>query len=570
MSPRQQILKYHERTKHFPDRTARSPGYMDWATQPDPFRRFAGAALTPLPLPARDAGPDYDDLFAPGVVEPVRVNLASISAMLELSLGLSAVKQLGPSQWALRMNPSSGNLHPTEGYLIVGPIAGLEEGGGVFHYAPKEHALERRGAFAADVWPRLAVEFPPHSFFVGLSSIHWREAWKYGERAYRYCQHDVGHAAAAVAIAAALCGWRAFSMDAMGDDEVAALLGLDRAGDFDAAEPEHPDLLLAVVPGPYRRDDVATCLPGGAVAQVAASFSTGQANALSPGHVDWHIIDVAADAGRKPAGEWLASQAEFSALAEPRPFDRPSVPAATIIRQRRSAVAMDGETALTSPQFYRMLERTMPRIDRTPWSAIGSPACVHLVLFVHLVEGLPPGLYCLARSSSARPKLEAAMRRDFAWTSPPNSPETLPLFLLEPGDFRAVAWRVSCGQQIAGAGALSLGMIAEFEPRLRQHGAWLYRRLFWETGVIGQMLYLEAEVAGVRGTGIGCFFDDAVHEVFGLTGTTFQSLYHFTIGGAVDDSRLTTFAPYPQRNRPGVIDSPRQVPRPSSRPGIGD
>ena len=48
-------------------------------------------------------------------------------------------------------------------------------------------------------------------------------------------------------------------------------------------------------------------------------------------------------------------------------------------------------------------------------------------------------------------------------------------------------------------------------------------RLFWETGVIGQVLYLEAEAAGVRATGIGCFFDDPVHQVFGFNDATFQS-----------------------------------------------
>jgi len=35
-------------------------------------------------------------------------------------------------------------------------------------------------------------------------------------------------------------------------------------------------------------------------------------------------------------------------------------------------------------------------------------------------------------------------------------------------------------------------------------------------GAIGQVLYLEAEAAGVRATGIGCFYDDPVHQVYGL------------------------------------------------------
>jgi hypothetical protein len=57
-------------------------------------------------------------------------------------------------------------------------------------------------------------------------------------------------------------------------------------------------------------------------------------------------------------------------------------------------------------------------------------------------------------------------------------------------------------------------------------------------------LYLEAEAAGVRATGIGCFFDDPVHRVFGIEDLAFQSIYHFTVGGAVDDPRLTMLAPY--------------------------
>jgi len=66
---------------------------------------------------------------------------------------------------------------------------------------------------------------------------------------------------------------------------------------------------------------------------------------------------------------------------------------------------------------------------------------------------------------------------------------------------------------------------------------------------LGQALYLEAEAAGVRGTGIGCFFDDAVHDILGLSGDQFQSLYHFTVGGPVDDDRLATLPPYSHLNR---------------------
>jgi hypothetical protein len=63
-------------------------------------------------------------------------------------------------------------------------------------------------------------------------------------------------------------------------------------------------------------------------------------------------------------------------------------------------------------------------------------------------------------------------------------------------------------QDIAGGGCFSLGMLAHFEPTLRSRHAWMYPRLFWEAGLLGQVLYLEAHAVGISATGIGCYFDD--------------------------------------------------------------
>jgi nitroreductase len=71
-----------------------------------------------------------------------------------------------------------------------------------------------------------------------------------------------------------------------------------------------------------------------------------------------------------------------------------------------------------------------------------------------------------------------------------------------------------------------------------------YRHLHWEAGMLGQQLYLEAEAQGWRGTGIGCFFDDAVHDILGLKDEGFQVLYHFSVGMPVDDPRLLTRPAY--------------------------
>src|SRR5205823_3528423 len=158
--------------------------------------------------------------------------------------------------------------------------------------------------------------------------------------------------------------------------------------------------------------------------------------------------------------------------------------------------------------------------------------------------GLASGLYFLERNATVHEAFKAACRDTFAWQRVADAPEHLRLYLLAEGDLRQVAQTVSCHQEIAADGAFSLGMIAEFGDRIRERGAWWYRRLFWEAGVLGHVLYLEAEAAGVRSTGIGCYFDDEMHALLGIGDHSWQSLYHFTLGGAMDDPRLSTLPPY--------------------------
>ena len=86
-------------------------------------------------------------------------------------------------------------------------------------------------------------------------------------------------------------------------------------------------------------------------------------------------------------------------------------------------------------------------------------------------------------------------------------------------------------------------MLTKFEDNLIR-SANQYPLLFWETGMIGQALYLAAESDGYRGTGIGCFFDDLVHDLLGLKDQQWQSLYHFTVGKHIEDRRISTKPAY--------------------------
>ena len=205
---------------------------------------------------------------------------------------------------------------------------------------------------------------------------------------------------------------------------------------------------------------------------------------------------------------------------------------------------MDGQTTVPAAVFLDAMDRLLPHRGVPPWDVLPWRPRVHPVLFVHRVAGLPPGLYVLVRDPAAEDGLRASFRPDFGWTRPGRVPPDLPLFLLEPGDARSFARMASCQQAIASDSAYSLGMLGLFASSLEE-GAWWYRRLFWETGVLGQVLYMEAEAQGHRGTGIGCYFDDVVHEVLGVGDHRLRDLYHFTVGGAVEDTRLVTRPAYP-------------------------
>lgn len=528
------VLDYHERSKHHLQRYAPGPGGLDWATQPDPFRRFAGAPEQALPLLVDELPPCWDDLFGTARGAPQPLQGENIAHLLQLSLGLSAWKSYGDNRWALRCNPSSGNLHPTEAYLICPELPGLPPG--VYHYRPDRHGLERR-ATAPLAWANGSNG--SNGFFIALTGIHWREAWKYGMRAFRYCQHDCGHAMAAVAYAAAALGWPARLLTDWGDDTLAALTGTDRTADFVGAETETPEALLWIGPGsPPERAAV--------LALLANAPWAGQANTLSPEHRDWPDIPRIAEATRMPAGASLAAQvAPPLPPLPPLPSLAPASrePVSRLIRQRRSAQAFDDISALDAQRFYRMLDALLPRSGQPPWALLAQAPAVHPVLFVHRVAGLEPGIYCLPRTPHALDELRAALRPDWLWARAGDGPAHLPLYLLAPLDVREFAATASCHQDIAATSAFSMAMLARFDD-IDAAQPWRYRVRFWEAGLLGQVLYLEAEAAGVQGTGIGCYFDDAVHRALGLDTARFQDIYHFTVGTAVPDLRLSSAPGY--------------------------
>lgn len=539
------VYEYHDQTKHQLQRYARSLGYMDWKNQPDPFRRYDQASILPLNHPPSTETPSYDSLFEACRTSAARINRDSVSRLFYESLAISAWKQAGGNRWSLRVNPSSGNLHPTEAYLIAGPVQGLSEASAVYHYSAYRHALERQAVLAKEEWHALSHGLPPDFLMIALTSIHWRESWKYGERAFRYCHHDVGHAIGAVTFAAAALGWETRLIHCVTDTDLKTLLGLHQQ---EGIEAEHPDCLLAVYPFDTDRAwvDPLIDLPVALLERLKTTEFEGNPNLLSDDHHDWPIIGQVAKACRSNS-PYRFNHKHHSRTAHDLDNELNAdrrISARRIMRERRSALSMDGHGAISSDTFYRLLAHVTPYAGNNILEVLPWRACISLAIFVHRVEGLQAGLYMLVRDPAHEASLKKALHPELCWEKPDSCPKALPLYLLQEADTREVSKIISCHQDIAADGAFALGMLAAFDASLEQHGAQFYTRLFWETGLIGQILYLEAEAAGIRSTGIGCFFDDVMHEVLGISDHGWQSLYHFTVGTPVEDARLQPLPAY--------------------------
>jgi len=285
---------------------------------PEPFRRYEGAPLVDLEAEAREY----------------------ISNLFFHSAAISASKvSPGGMRYALRVNPSSGNLHPTEFHFATRGLAGWEDG--IYHYRPDAHAAEQRAKGTPPFEARLTIV---------LSSIAWREAWKYRERAYRYCLLDAGHASEALVLAARALGCTARVKAMFVDREI------ERA--FRLADDEWPMLVIEVEGAPEAEHGVTPLV-----------WTPGEPNRLSDEILEYPAIEEIHRATRletagteEPAATWAG------------PWS------AAIARRRRSALDFEGGPRTIGREQYEDL--------------LGcARGLVTLYAFVHRVEGMAPGLY---------------------------------------------------------------------------------------------------------------------------------------------------------------------------------
>jgi SagB-type dehydrogenase family enzyme len=489
--------EYHEFTSHTVESLRQSQHVLDWANMPNPFRHYEGVPVLDLPAdPPSPETPALDVLQGFTGATPAHDGPAFLSQLLFYCASISASK-LVPStgyRYALRVNPSSGNLHPTEFHFVTRGLKGWPDG--LYHYRPSSHMAEQRAL--GDFEVKLAGSSAPITFV--LTSIAWREAWKYGNRAYRYCLHDIGHAWQALALAARAIGCDAFAVGQFPDDDVARLCRLN--------EDEWPMFIIEVRGGsiPLNERDPA-CEPG----HREIVWYGGDPNQLSREQTVYKQIDEIHEATKFRVDSLTSdSPASQGSVLEPPPRSS-TRPFGEVVRMRRSALDFLGGTkSMSLTQLWALLAAANQPLTVD----FADARFIQLYLYVHRVSGLQPGVYRL-------------------------SPEGAGLEHVKSGDQRVAAAGLSLGQDLAGNACVAFSMIGDLDRATSAHGDRGYRYVHFEAGAIGHRLYLAAEALGLGATGIGAFYDEEVHRYLNLTPEQGRVVYHFAVGYPVRDYRVS-------------------------------
>jgi len=507
------IARAHEHGSHVrPGQLAQ--GGKQQGAMPDKFLRFPRTRML-------DLRPDGADGW--------------VSALLRDACGITTWKCLMGQQvrWPLRANPSAGALYPNEVYAFgdCSTVPGWDGGGALFHYHPFWHALELVFELPRPLWRHLQEQFPDgaETILVAVTALYWRTAWKYGDVAFHAVERDTGHVLACLAYAALASTARCCLIEeSLSDDDLAGLLGLhDRSPDA-----QQPQALLAITHGAGASPPSRIVIPPALLAGPLLNPSCGACRGQLPQCVaDGHYASWKACAPVGHSELWTAGLRHVGVMPS---WAVDSEQLRRLIAGRRSVIAFDRGAPISCETFFDILHAALP--DAEPLRTLlpfRRPMVPLVLLAVHRVYELPRGLYALVRDPErlAWLKSEECCSRPYLWTPVDRCPAELPLLALSFDEgLEEVMATAALGQPVAQDGAIAATIFVEYEPAIRDHGAWIYRRLIWEASAVSHAMWLAAEAAGLRAAAVGAFFGSWTHDVLGIDGCQFRDMYHLNFG----------------------------------------
>jgi SagB-type dehydrogenase family enzyme len=496
---------YHERTKYDPKTIRAKTKPLEWNEQPLPFKKYKiGVSFDLKPFLT-----EAEEKFAN---DPVGTWWKRLSQLLFYAYGLTGmVPTLGEPHY-LRSAPSAGGLYPAEIYIISRGTPLLPAG--LYNYQVRTHSLVH--FWENEVWTKLQTACFWHPILDNtqmaliITSVFFRSAWRYQDRAYRRIFLDTGHVLGNVELASALNDYRPHLIGSFVDEAVDQLLYLDPEQEGAIAVVPLADLLeirqnlplaKTIIPSPTLSD-----YPHIPDDQLLAYFH--RATQIQPNpetKVNWRP---------SPADHQRADKYNFpfctkvATMAAPIGWGKQLVELENTILRRRSTRAYTGDV-LTLQELNQLLDFTYQPHHYVPQGLDGTPDyfdlnLVETFIVVSSVTGLEEGCYYYA------PKAQELRQIRFK-------------------NFRPELHFLCLGQDLGRDAAVVLFHTADLKEAVANYGDRVYRYLHMDAGHLGQRLNLAAIRLGLGVSGIGGFFDDQVNEVLGIP-TDEAVLYITTLG----------------------------------------
>ncbi len=478
-------LRYHEATKHSELSVRMSAHYLDWENKPSPFKHYRN--LPSIPLPRDFPHPREEALSAikgaaPKVISN-RIDVGVLAELLFFSAGLTRKITMGGSPYFMRAAPATGALYPIELYAICGDIPGL--GAGVYHFNPLDFALVtlREGDYRPELSAASDEEALTSPVTIALTSLAWRNAWKYQARSYRHWFWDSGVIAANLLAASSSEGL--VTKMAMGfvDSEVDRLLGLQNGKEATVA--------LALIGEGLGRNAERT---KNKISQLLLEIEPPSREEVEYPMI-WKANEASALRAQAEVKEWRRS---FRSCRSENRAGGYTFPLRSVSKGELSFRSLE-EVILHRGSTRRFTHQPisfdhLSTINEASASDISldflppNETLIDFYLIANQVEGLPSGSYFFDRKTRSLEQLKA-------------------------GDLRNMSGYLCLEQPLFGDASVVFFLMTNLQNVLGSLGNRGYRATQFEAGIRAGRIYLSSYSLGHGASG-STFYDDAVTEFF--------------------------------------------------------
>lgn len=491
-------LKYHESTKHSDMSLRTSMHHLDWDNRPYPFKVYPD--LDYIRLPEKFSGPQGNSLDAiAGIAEEGRTKSTSnqqidsntLALALFFSAGVTRTMKVSSGKYYMRAAPATGALYPIEVYVVASSrIPDIDLEPGIFHFCPADFTLTRlrTGNFCRELSEAAGgnLEIASAPVTIVLTSIAWRNAWKYQARSYRHWFWDSGVIASNLLAVMSSQGLRVALIMGFIDRKVNDLLLLQ----------EHQEAAVALAPIGVGLVDEKLCEKN---AGTVTSMEIPRVLPLSRYDVEypeiWTIHDASSLQNSRQVTNWALPRAPSRAELKAN-----SVEVAFLPRAKKSISL--GEVILkrgSTRDFSRSpisLANLVTVIDvstqRIPVDFLKSQdSLIETYLIANSVEGLQSGSYYF---NSQKYSLEELRR-------------------MEQDESRIESGYLCLNQSLFSDASVVFFLMSDLATSLSTLGNRGYRACQFEAGIRAGKLYLAAYSLGLGASG-STFFDDPVTDFF--------------------------------------------------------